>query len=88
MDECLTTTPGFTACRIFQIANQIEMGNSDQASKAVTALLEQSPDFSVEDALKSVGFPGDPKSNEKLASQLIEAGLSSDEDVAAMQRRH
>jgi adenylate cyclase len=87
MDECLTTAPGFTACRIFRIANHNGMGNSDQASKAVTALLEQSPDFSVEDALKSVGFPGDPNSNERLASQLIEAGLSSDEGFAAIKRR-
>ena len=51
------------------------MVNSGAASKAVAALLEQSPDFTVDDALKSVGFGGDENANQRLAKQLIEAGL-------------
>jgi hypothetical protein len=74
-NECLTKSPGFTACRVFQIVSHVGMGNTDQASKAVTALLQQSPDFTVNDALKSVGFPGDENSNQRLAKQLIEAGM-------------
>lgn len=78
MNECLTKTSGFTACRIFQIASQVGMGNAGEASKAVTALLRQSPDFTVDDALKGVGFAGDPNADERLAKQLTEAGLPTD----------
>lgn len=74
-NECLTKSPGFTACRVFQIVSHVGMGNTGEASKAVAALLEQSPSFTVEDALTSVGFPGDENSNERLAKQLIAAGL-------------
>ncbi len=74
-NACLTKTPGFTACRVFQIVSHVGMGQTGQASKAVAALLEQTPSFTVEDALTSVGFPGDENSNRRLAKQLIEAGL-------------
>jgi adenylate cyclase len=73
--ECLTKTSGYTACRVFQIASHVGMGNVGQASKAVTALLQQSPNFTVEDAVRSTGFPGDENADERLATQLIEAGL-------------
>jgi len=73
--ECLIKTPGFTACRVFQIVSYAGMGDTSQASKAVAALLEQVPSFTVEDAVRSVGFPGDENSNQRLAKQLIEAGL-------------
>ena len=39
MNECLTKTSGYTACRIFQIASHVGMENSDEASKGVMALL-------------------------------------------------
>jgi adenylate cyclase len=73
--ECLTKAPGFTACRVFQIASYFGMGKASEASKSVSLLLEQTPNFTVADALKSVGFPGDEKANERLEKQLIEAGL-------------
>jgi hypothetical protein len=75
MNECLTKTPGFTACRVFQIASYFGMGKAADASKAVSELLDQTPDFTVADALKSVGFSGDEEANERLAEQLAEAGL-------------
>ncbi len=78
MNECLTKASGFTACRIFQIVSHVGMGDTGEASKAVAALLEQVPNFTVEDAVRSVGFPGDENSNRRLANQLIEAGLPQD----------
>ena len=85
MNECLTKAPGFTACRIFQIASHIGVGNAGEASNAVAALIEQSPDFTVQDALKSVGFGGDENANKRLAKQLTEAGLPTDMDAPAIQ---
>lgn len=85
MHECLTKAPGFTACRVFQIANHVGLGNFTQASKAATALLDQSPGFSIEDALKSVGFAGDPVSDERLRQQLAEAGLPAGDKMAEEQ---
>lgn len=84
-NECLTKAPGFTACRVFQIVSHVEMGNADQAAQAVAALLERSPNFTVEDAVTSVGFPGHEKSNKRLARQLNEAGLPADRNVTAIQ---
>ena len=75
-------TPGFTACRVFQIVSYAGMGDTGQASKAVAALLEQVPTFTVEDAVRSVGFPGDENSNQRLAKQLIEAGLPQDKGAS------
>lgn len=75
IDECLTKAPAFSPCRIFRIAIQSESGNADEAAKAVAELLEQSPSFSVHDAVQSSGFAGDPASDERLASHLLEAGL-------------
>ncbi|MDJ0933842.1 MAG: hypothetical protein QNI93_00490, partial [Kiloniellales bacterium] len=80
-NECLTKAPRFTACRVFQIVSYAGMGKSDEASEAVTAAMEQTPNYTVKDALRSVGFPGDPNANEKLAQQLIEAGLPKGEDT-------
>ncbi len=57
------------------------MGKSDEASEAVTAAMEQTPNYTVKDALRSGGFPGDPNANDKLAQQLIEAGLPKGEDT-------
>lgn len=57
------------------------MGDSDAASKAVDALLKQSPNLTVADALRGMGFPGDAKANERLAKQLTEAGLSIKKNV-------
>ena len=74
--------PGFTGCRIFQIASYYEMGNLAATAKAVAVLLEQSPDFTVGDALKSMGFPGDDKANRRLARQLTAAGLPTGSDDA------
>lgn len=84
MLECLIKTPGFTACRVFHIANLIAMGEFDQATRAATALLNQSPDYSVEDALAIMGFAGDPEANEKLAGQLIQAGVPRDKIARAV----
>jgi len=83
--ECLIKTPGFTACRVFQIVSYAGMGDTSQASKAVAALLEQVPSFTVEDAVRSVGFPGDENSNRRLAKQLIEAGLPQDKGAPVTQ---
>lgn len=85
MQECLTKTPGFTACRVFQVANHVEMGNLDKASRALAELRRRDPEYSVEDALKSVGFPGDPDSDKRLARQLMQGGLPSEKDLAAVQ---
>ena len=83
MNDCLTKTPGYTGCRIFQVASYYGMGNSAAASKAVTALLQQSPNLTVSDALKGMGFPGDAKANERLAKQLTEAGLPINKGASA-----
>lgn len=87
MDECLSKGHGFPGCRVFQIASHVEMGNRDQAWKAVTALLSQYPNFSVEDALKIVGFAGDQAADERLATRLSEAGLPTDIAPAAAELR-
>ena len=70
-----TKAPKFTGCRIFQIASYFGMGNAGAASKAVAALLRQSPGFKVADALKSGGFPGNAATNKRFTKQLTEAGL-------------
>ncbi|MEJ2122672.1 MAG: FlgO family outer membrane protein [Alphaproteobacteria bacterium] len=74
-NACLTKAPRFTACRIFKIASNVAMGKNAEASKAIKTLRRQSPDFTVADALKSVGFPGSAPANERFAKQLTEAGL-------------
>jgi adenylate cyclase len=74
-NDCLTKAPKFTACRIFQIASNVGMGKNAEASKAIKPLRRQSPNFTVADALKSVGFPGSGTANDRLAKQLTEAGL-------------
>lgn len=80
--ECLTKAPGFTACRVFQIASHVAMQEVSEASKAADALLEQSPNFTVEDALKGVGFGGDENANNRLKAQLLQAGLPTDESAS------
>lgn len=82
-NECLTKAPKFTICRVFEIASHAALGNADQASQAVAVLIKQSPDFSVEDALKSSGYPGDPEADERLAEQLVMAGLPAGEEIAS-----
>ncbi len=54
-------------------------------SKAITALLQQVPNFTGEDAPRSVGFPGDENSNQRLAKQLIEAGLPQNKGAPVTQ---
>ena len=83
MYDCLTKTPGYTGCPIAQVATYFGMGDAAAASKAVTALLQQSPNLTVSDALKAAGFPGDAKANERLAKQLTEAGLPINEGASA-----
>jgi adenylate cyclase len=83
MNDCLSKTPGYTACRIFQVASYYGLGNSAAASKAVTALLQRSPNLTVSDALKGMGFPGDANANERLAKQLTEAGLPINKGASA-----
>lgn len=78
MDDCLTKAPGFTGCRVFQVATQMALGNAESAARAVADLRDRSPDFTVDDALKSVGFAGDAKADERLASSLTRAGLPSE----------
>ena len=78
-NDCLTKTPGYTQCLIFLAASQHALGDSTAASKAVQLLLQQSPSMTVSDAVKGVGFPGDPKANKRLAKQLTEVGLASNE---------
>ncbi len=54
-------------------------------SKAITALLQQSPNFTVEDAPRSIGFPGDASVSERFAKQLTEAGLPQDKGAPVTQ---
>ncbi len=79
MDDCLIKAPEFTACRIFQIASRIDLGDADGAAEAVGDLRAQSPAFSVNDAAKSMGFPGDATANERLAAILTAAGVPSED---------
>ncbi len=74
-NKCLTKAPEFTACRLLKIAAYIGMDDLASATKAVKVLLQQSPTYTVEDALKAVGFPGSKSVNARLANQLTEAGL-------------
>ena len=78
-NDCLTKTPGYTQCLIFLAVSQHALGDSTAASKAVQLLLQQSPSMTVSDAVMGVGFPGDPKANKRLAKQLTEVGLASNE---------
>ncbi len=76
-NDCLTRAPGYTQCLIFLIASYQAMDETAATSKALSKLLEHSPNLTVGDAVNSVGFPGDIKANERLASQLAKAGLPS-----------
>ena len=81
MEDCLTKAPGFTGCRVFQIATQMELENAESAARAVAGLRDRSPEFTVGDALKSVGFAGDARADERLASSLTMAGLQSEDSA-------
>lgn len=75
MKDCLTKAPGFTACRVFLAADHAAAGNAEEASRAIVELHRRMPDFTLEDAIRAVGFPGDPQADDKLSIQLRSAGL-------------
>lgn len=73
MSDCLVKAPGFTGCRVFEIADLSAMSALAEAEKAVAELLERSPNYLANDAIQIA--PGNEEKKGQLVQQLIEAGM-------------